>query len=323
MEVITSKILGVKEKVLNELRYILVSKPHWETTALTPASLGIIRGELMKEVGKRQPGDAVVWIAGKSVAAELDEAFRESRGEWTHPVVSFYDHATELALRDTGYLGMLCGYDVIADDTGFIFPDMFMCVLIRDDVLVSAVGRFITPYNDGLNNVVVHPTTFAAGQASLKELMDQPDPMIEDNFDICSVSAEESVARAIGLMTAKNPQFMALVEFKLTLDFGKRDLYELAGLKLPAYRLEAGFHDLDFDQEQLDARAALVSSKLSQLVIRQFKMDGSVARYLVLSDLRPETVNIQHNATGCAVARRTASWLFMSMTERKEFPGEL
>lgn len=323
MEHLTSKILGVKEKIFGELHQILTSAPKWETTTLNPASMGVIRGELMKEISDREPGDTVIWVAGKSVAAELDECWRESRGEWTHPIKDFYDSAQPNKLRASGYLGKLAGSDVIVDDVGFIFRDMFMCVLVRNEVMIAATGRFITKYDDGRNDVVIEPVTLVKGRASLNELMDLPDPMLEDNFDICSISAEESVARAIGEMSAKHPQFMALIAFELILDFGKRDLFEAAGVKLPAYTLKATFHDLDFDQEQLDARTALVSNKLSQLVIRQFKNNGSVARYMVLSDLTPETVNIKHTATGCTVAQRIATWSFVSLDERKEFPGEL
>lgn len=288
---------------------------------LSPYIVGHMRGKSPHMGDFDKTTDELIWVAGTTVGAELDEVWRETRSDWTHPIKDFYSAGSQ-RVNEPADPAMLIGSLVVVDQSDVTNSNLLAFVWLRNQEVVSFVPRIISPYADELRQDI-EPKTLIEGRASLKELMDLPDPMIEDNFDICSVSAEESVARLFGAMSAKNPQFMALVEFELILDFGKRDLYETMGLKLPAYRLKATFHDLDFDQEQLDARAALVSNKLSQMVIRQFKNDGKPARYIVLSDLTPETVNIQHSATSCSVARRTASWLFMSLNERKEFPGEL
>lgn len=143
------------------------------------------------------------------------------------------------------------------------------------------------------------------------------------NFDLYSVSANAGVAKTIACQTS-NKNFLALSKLDITMNPSAAEWNRKFNLDVPAHRLQLTFTDIELTQPELDARTELMTSELSQLVIRQLNNKEKVVRYLVLSDLIPETVKISLDASdGKNFASRKVTWMFKTLEESKEFPGAL
>ena len=156
---------------------------------------------------------------------------------------------------------------------------------------------------------------------TIQQVMDLPDSLLVSDFDVYCVTAEESVSRQLNENLATVPNYLSVMKVKITLDHATASLSNRLSLDVSAHSLIVEFADLDFNQEQLDARAALTSSPLSSMIIRQRTSKGAVSRFIEFSDLNPGRVEFKLDAAGSALANRTVVWKFKSVKEYKEFPG--
>lgn len=158
-------------------------------------------------------------------------------------------------------------------------------------------------------------------RVSLEQIVTMPDPILKDSFDLVRISGTEDVVRAIGPLGPKHNAVLALVKASWIERPSHAKINTAMGIDSPQHSLKLTFVDGALDQTQLDCRAAL-SNELSELVLRLFKIDGSVARYVVFKDLEPETVKTQFNATSVTVAERVLTYSFKSVKEYAEYPSE-
>lgn len=311
------------QSILNQIFRTLseqVKRVNVDTVELNPAVLGLMRGGSPHTGDFDNTSDQLIWVGGTTVGAELDEIWRESRGDWTHPLKDFYDPGTRRT-NEPNDPAMLAGSIVVIDQGDVTPSNLFAFCWLRNGELLEFVARFIEPYADELREVEVEVAK--APDDFNKILIDVMTPVVDGRFDIFSVSAVESVIRAIGNQQI-NPNFLAVSTIDVACDPATAEHYRKFNLDIPAHKLKIVFHDFELTQEQLDSRTALTTEHLSQLVVRLFDVKGSTVRYLVFDDLYPETVKFKLDAAiNDQAAKRTVNWKFKAFHERKEFPGEL
>lgn len=318
MEQSISDLLDGRPHIVQHLHKVVVDGAgKWAQTTLNPAILGCLRGELLAAV-KREPGDIVAYVVGTDVAKELDNIWQDTA--WNHPVRDFYDSVNRKQERVSGYMGMLAGTPAIADDTGFLQTNMLMIALIREGGVEAAIGRAITPHE--------YPQSASVIDASseLKEVLEvfqSMELLKRCSFDLYSVSADADTAKIIG-GKSPNKNFTALSKIDISVNPTAAEWNSKFNLDVPAHKLQLVFLDIELTQEELDARTAMMTKSLSQLVICQRNSKDKVVRYLVFKDLSPETVKISLDASdGKNIASRKVTWMFKTLEESREFPGAL
>lgn len=318
MEQPISDLLSGKPIIVQHLHKVVVDGAgKWAETTLNPAVLGLLRGELFAAV-KREAGDNVTYVVGKDVADELDNVWNDVA--WNHPVRDFFDSVNRKQERASGYVGMLAGTPVIADDTGFLQPNMLMIALIREGGVEAAIGRAITPTEYPRSAAVVEVAPELKASLDMFQSMEL---LKRCSFDLYSVSADADTAKIIG-GKSPNKNFTALSKIDVSVNPSTADFNRQFGLDVPAHKLQLVFWDIELTQEELDARTAMMTKPLSQLVICQRNTKDKIVRYLVFKDLSPESVKISLDASdGKNIAGRKVTWMFKTLEETREFPGTL
>lgn len=300
-----------------------VKRVNVDTVSLNPAVLGLMRGGSPHTGDFDNTSDELIWVGGTTVGAELDEIWRESRGDWTHPIKDFYDPGTR-PTNEPDDAAKLLGSCIAIDQSDMTPSNLFAFCWVRNGELMEFVARFIEPYADELRDVEVEVAQAEpdAAKRMMQTIMGLK-PVMAGRFDLFSVSAEAEVARLIGAQNI-NPNFLALHKFDVWVNPTQAAFNRKWGLDVPAHSLKMVFMDFELTQAQLDSRTALTQSPLSQLVICIRDGKGDPVRYLVFDDLTPETVKFKLDSKITdTCAERTVNWSFKAMHERKEFPGEL
>lgn len=300
-----------------------VKRVNVDTVTLNPAVLGLMRGGSPHTGDFDNTSDELIWVGGTTVGAELDEIWRESRGDWTHPIKDFYDPGTR-PTNEPDDAAKLLGSCIAIDQSDMTPSNLFAFCWVRNGELLEFVARFIEPYADELRDVEVEVAKAEPDAAkNIMQAIMELRPVSDGRFDIYSVSAPFEVIKAIGNQKV-NPNFLAVSTIEVVCDPCTAEHYRKFNLNVPPHKLKIVFHDFELSQEQLDSRTALTTERLSQLVVRLFDGKGNAVRYLVFDDLYPETVKFKLDAaSNDQAAKRTVNWLFKAMHERKEFPGEL
>ena len=293
----------------------------WLRTSLEPHVLAWLRnGSQGEHDDSRTSEDPYCFVVGSAVAAEMYTMGDETNPRaHHHPIATFFDVYMSAVDRENGHLGVLGGGAVYLD--AMLPADLMLRVVVRNDTVSSISGVFIDPVVlpprvEDAEPVITKIVSGTGAMATLDEVKSLPDPIFADCFDLHAIAAEASITAKIAKALIPNKQSSLFQSLHSA-------VWELVHNPLfPSNTLTLKFVELDHDQENLDARAAMFNP-LTSLTIRQYANNGQPARYVTFTNLTPNSVKVKLDSTAKRddLQYRTWSYTFESVKETKEYPS--
>jgi hypothetical protein len=235
-----------------------------------------------------------------------------------HPIATFFDVYMSKVDRENGMLGVLGGGAVYID--AMLPADLMLRVVVRNDTVTSISGVFIDPVvlpelvdeEPEITKIVACADTMI----TLDDAINLPKPIFADRFDLHSIAAEASITAKIAKALIPNkPSSLFHSLHSATWELIYNPLF-------PSNKLTLKFVELDHDQDNLDARAAMFNA-LTSLTIRQYSDDGKPVRYVTFANLTPDSVKVKlsSNVKRDDLQYRTWSYTFETVKETKEYPS--